>query len=409
MPTTTPTTTPTTMPMTMPAAIRQPIRLIVLLIVAVFLCLTLYQNRGAFKSDRPVHPVALKPPTDAANATLGFGAVRVVSTPGSPRRSKLQQAANVLRIQLSFPEHHTLWTEQDVAEFRNHRNASESRVTLGSVKAWLSHRRVLREFLDSGDETTLILEDDVDFDIRLRTKQIPFAQTAARRLFQSPSRNATAYPWGSPQHWDLLYIGHCGDFLSTHSEKGNVPGVGAQRPSDLSQLPHTVYADETVPRGTDLHPWTAHFLLALDVPQQHRLLHRSVRPFCSFGYAITRTTAEKLLAELAPAHEVVWAKAYDVALFHACKKQLTCYTLTPEIFHHMNGISMIAKSIGKTKSTPVDLAGRPQEDWRRETSNIGCGFWSGDFYPTSASHLAHLQREVGDKGQCLKSDSKKPA
>ena len=56
----------------------------------------------------------------------------------------------------------------------------------------LSHRVVLQEFLRSGLETALILEDDVDFDIRLRSLQVPLAQFASRQLLHDNSSNYNA-------------------------------------------------------------------------------------------------------------------------------------------------------------------------------------------------------------------------
>ena len=52
---------------------------------------------------------------------------------------------------------------------------------------------------------------------------------------------------------------------------------------------------------------------------------------------------------------------------------------------------------------PVDVAGQEQVFWRWETSNIGCGFWSGHFYYDSApERLDTLREEVGRKGRCMK-------
>lgn len=164
-----------------------------------------------------------------------------------------------------------------------------------------------------------------------------------------------------------------------------------------------------MPDRTDLHPFTASFLTSLTIPEQTRLLHKSVWPLCTFGYAVTRRTAERLLTELAPPHEdpSMHITAYDAAILTACRDGLMlCYTLTPELFHHMEGESLIADEEAKERVVvrpPVDAAGLEQVQYRHETSNIGCGFASGEFYYNDDSQkLKFVKEEVIAKGKCLK-------
>lgn len=363
-----------------------------------------YYHSGVSHSSRPRFPLANYPSglTSETNATLGFGGLWAVSGPGSPRRDKLEQAALATGLKLTVPVQ-PVWSEEDVDNFK-WPNKSESEVTTGTVKAWLSHHVVLHEFLKSGQETALIFEDDIDWDIRLKTVQVPLAQRAARSLSKSTSLDSTLYPWGTPKDWDLLYLGHCGDYLNMLT-KG--VGVGHHHPSDLEALRHVLYNDPSMPNQTDLHPFTASFLTALTIPEQTRVLHRSVWPLCTFGYAITRHTAERLLKDLAPAKENIHKHitAYDAAILTACRdNHILCYTLQPELFHHMEGESLIAgEEVDPVPRPPVDEAGLEQVKYRKETSNIGCGFWSGEFYHHGDQNkLAYVQNEVIGKGQCLK-------
>lgn len=375
-----------------------------LLLAIGLITIFLYYHNGASSSSRPQFPIAnyATGATTATNATLGFGGLWAVSGPGSPRRKHLEQAADATGLDLTIPTQPT-WSEDDVDNFK-WPNKSESEVTTGTVKAWLSHHVVLREFLSSGQETALIFEDDVDWDIRLKSIQVPLAQRAARSLGKDKSIDSSVYPWGSPKDWDLLYLGHCGDYLNMLTRG---IGVGHHHPSDLEKLNHVLYQDPTMLNRTDLHPYTASFLTALTVPEQTRVLHHSVWPLCTFGYAITRYTAKRLLEDLAPPKEDIkkHITAYDAAILTACRdNHILCYTLQPELFHHMEGESLIA---GEEKDPvprpPVDAAGLEQVKWRKETSNIGCGFWSGEFYHEGdKSKLAYVQNEVIAKGQCLK-------
>ncbi|KAM0714113.1 hypothetical protein Q7P37_011077 [Cladosporium fusiforme] len=375
-----------------------------LLLAIALITVFLYYHSSASSSSRPNFPVAsyASGVATATNATLGFGGLWAVSGPGSPRRNHLEQAAAATGLELTIPTQ-PIWSDEDVDNFK-WPNKSESQVTTGTAKAWLSHHVVLREFLNSGQETALIFEDDVDWDIRLKTIQVPLAQRAARSLGKSKSVDASVYPWGSPKDWDLLYLGHCGDYLNMLNRG---VGVGHHHPADLEKLNHVLYEDPSMPNRTDLHPFTASFLTALTVPEQTRVLHHSVWPLCTFGYAITRYTAARLLEDLAPPKEDIHKHitAYDAAILTACRdNHILCYTLQPELFHHMEGESLIA---GEEKDPvhrpPVDEAGLEQVKWRKETSNIGCGFWSGEFYHDGdQSKLAYVQNEVIAKGQCLK-------
>ena len=340
-----------------------------------------------------------------ANSTLGFGGLYVVSGPASTRRKHLLQAAAVTELDLTIPDQ-TAWSGEDVLKFRVD-NVTESKIGIGSVKAWLSHHLVLNAFLDSGLESVLIFEDDVDWDIRLRTQQIPRAQQAAQQL-SGQKGLLKEYPWGLPEDWDLLYLGHCGDYFNSLDNK---VGVGHHHPEDLDRIPHVVFGDPTLPHYTDLHPFTASLLTAFMIPERHRVLHKSKWPLCSFGYAVTRNGAKKILTEVAPPKEDLSRNlhAYDSALLAGCRDTpLKCYSLNPEVFHHMEGRSMIAaveeqvdhKTVFRP---PVDVAGYDQVLYRGETSNIGCGFWSGEFYyDDEPEKLEILREEVGRKGRCIK-------
>lgn len=77
---------------------------------------------------------------EPTNATLGFGAVVVVSKADSPRRHALLQAANVTEIELTIPAQ-PVWTEDDVNNFKN---GPESKMGHGSIYAWLGHHNALR-------------------------------------------------------------------------------------------------------------------------------------------------------------------------------------------------------------------------------------------------------------------------
>lgn len=282
---------------------------------------------------------------------------------------------------------------------------------------------VLFRFLKSGLESAVILEDDVDWDIRLRSVQIPLAAKAVRKLAASENYT-TDEPtyWAGQSFWDLLYVGHCGDYFDTVY---NGYKKGRQNPSDLTSRSHLIYDDETTLGYKDLHPWTEMLFQDIEVPEHKRVIYRSEFPLCTFAYAVTRSSARRLLDQFAPAKEGTseeFPTAFDIAIMHACRwrgeqgERFKCLTVNPELFHHMPGKSEIA-TVTKEKNNqilgdpPVDRAGKKQVEMRNETSNINCGFWGGAFsFPDEdQKKLSYLQQKVGREGLCLKKGRKSEA
>lgn len=345
-----------------------------------------------------LHPSPQSFVSSSTNATLGFGRILVVSQQGSPRRKTILQAANVTELLLTVPAQ-PVWTEDDERRFRLERDSS---IQKGSLLAWLGHLHALQDFLDSGVETALFLEDDVDWDIRLRTVQAPLVSTAARRLLAGSS-NGQRYPYGDPDGWDLLYLGHCGDYwhgMDIDFVDGHV------QPSDLESTPHIAFTDPSLSHPDNLHPFTASLLKNLGVRNQTRLFHRSVFPLCTFGYALSRAGAHRLLQLGRKEPSTKGHKAYDVLILLSCRDYgLRCWTVNPELFHHVPGPSIIDVQQGNKELPPVDRAAKDQIDARGETPNIDCGFWDGSFAfrEEDVDRLEWLRAEVGRKGICLKS------
>lgn len=251
----------------------------------------------------------------------------------------------------------------------------------------------------------MFLEDDVDWDIRLRTTQTPLVSKAVRHLIGSTSRshNAQQHPYGDPKSWDLLYLGHCGDYwhgMDIEFTDGHV------KPKDLAKTPHVSFADPTMLHSDNLHPFTASTLQNLGVEEYTRLVHQSVFPLCTFGYALSRAGAQRLLEMGSTEPAGKGHKAYDVLILLGCRDYgLRCWTVNPELFHHTPGPSIIDADEGNTELPPVDRAAIDQIEERGETPNIDCGFWGGafGFEEEDTARLDWLREEVGRKGRCLKS------
>lgn len=369
-------------------------RLLLLLTLCIAPIIYFFSN-GSWNSSGPRKSKGLPP----ANATLGFGAVVAVSHSTSPRRRALVFAANMTSIDLTIPDQ-PVWTDADLEAFHSPKG---SRIKKGSALAWMGHLNALTWFLSTDLETAIILEDDVDWDIHLRTSQTPLAAAAMRQLLtthpptKAPAqRGAHSTYWG-PLDWELLFLGHCGDFFPD---------------SQLQESPFLAYADDSLMPAARLHTKTAAFLRQLGMPEHVRLAHRSRWPLCTFAYGVTRASARRILDQYSDEGEG-GCQAFDVRVLEACRDHdWRCYTINPELFHHIEAPSEIA-NVDETEAATetataavaegagIDAQGRLQRQTLKGTPNIACGVRHPGFYTEDAGTLAWLKAVVGEQGVCL--------
>ena len=224
----------------------------------------------------------------------------------------------------------------------------------------------------------MFIEDDVDWDIWLRTAQIP--RTAA--AFRSLIRSHDAGYWGDLAQWEILYLGHCGDFFHARNNY---------------TYPRKMYQDDTLLPISRMHTYTQKFVNELGFREQERMVHRSYWPLCTFGYAVTRESARRIVEELAAHEEDGGTQAYDVRILEACRDlDWLCYSVNPELLHHQEAPSEIAET-----NFGVDEMGRLKAEDELGAPNIGCGARSKDFMSTDPATVKYLQKVVGTQGQCL--------
>ncbi|KAL1303002.1 hypothetical protein AAFC00_003318 [Neodothiora populina] len=374
------------------------------------------QEQEPIVEEAPITQPALPPGIEPANSTLGFGAIVAVSHATSPRRQGLLAAAYITDLNISIPDQ-PAWTDEDVDRLR--RPPKETRMTRGSALAWLGHLNALRWFLSTDLETVLILEDDVDWDIRLRTQQVPRVAAAARTLTareaginQTSSRgdknrnivvqessfmstaSAGGY-WGETSgnaSWDLMYLGHCGDRFYPETWNDEIRSKAS-------------FEDPSVPPLHSLHTFTRRFLTRLGIGTETRILHKSINPLCTFGFALTRHAAYRLLHEIAPREQEGGCQAYDVRILETCRdKGFRCWTVTPELFHHQDAASMIAGVDKAAKTAQKSREQLEDADDERERLEKSRTYMSAEERKKFDKESARLQKEKEDK---LRKDKEK--
>jgi len=195
--------------------------------------------------------------------------------------------------------------------------------------------------------TALIMEDDVDWDVRLLSQMQDFAK-GVRSLAEIPETTFQHSPYGDD--WDLLWVGHCGEVLPKGDDRRYV-----------------IKDDETV-APKEHQPW----LKALkDYPERTRIIHKAGAPICAFAYAVSARGARKILLALAMDLDMKNANLnLDNALAYLCRDgrfDIKCYSVQPMLFYHHRPAGAFDKD--------SDLAGGDKSQVREKgfTDNI---IWS---------------------------------
>jgi hypothetical protein len=248
----------------------------------------------------------------------------------------------------------------------------------------------LHSIVEQNTTTALILEDDIDWDIRLKSQLQTFALASrihlqplaggnpplSARYRPQPGTTSTAEDLKSPAHrnavsihaappydrplvspygddWDVLWLGHCGaDFPAHPPALPRARGPGTGRPAQQSLLRATIPADATVPAPAHLkpHPFALRDRLAADFPPHTRVVHAAAGNTCTLAYAVSQRGARRLLQRFGLE---TFAAGWDLELGAWCdglyaegKKGAasgaaagatgapTCLTVQPPLFSH---------------------------------------------------------------------------
>ncbi|KAI1318296.1 hypothetical protein F5Y16DRAFT_392062 [Xylariaceae sp. FL0255] len=252
---------------------------------------------------------------DLMNNTLGFERILAVSKGPSWRSEGLLDAANLTGLDIHIPPQPD-WSIEEVEAFRV-KSAGSDRISFGSTKCWLGHINVLSHIVSQNWSSVLILEDDVDWDIAIR-RQLALVAPAIRAITHATRHGHWSYqPYGNT--WDLLWLGHCGDYAPPNS----IALFDASLP--LSPRYREVDGRYSV--------WGK---------PQIRLVHTTAMPLCAFAYALTGSAAKKIFLSAKDGVE----RIITTDLKRWCSTGfLRCVTVNPELFHHHKKAGMATSEI----------------------------------------------------------------
>lgn len=238
---------------------------------------------------------------------------------------------------------------------------SNLHMNAGNIGSWRAHVNALRQVVEQNLTTALILEDDVDWDIRIKSQMRDFAK--ASRLLIQPLKGSTdrfldstfprpgegahnaenfdvkqkngaveepmSSPYGDINRWDMLWIGHCGVRFPWASD-GNVP-IGRA----------VISNDETVPEPQHIEMQFGDTELQDQYPAHTRVVSRARVGTCIIGYAVSQPGARRLLYELGVNK---MDASTDIMMRNICDGQgdretATCFTVQPQLFQHHRPIA----------------------------------------------------------------------
>lgn len=223
------------------------------------------------------------------------------------------------------------------------------------IGSWRGHMNAIQEVVRRNLSSALIMEDDTDWDIRIRQQLQNFARSS-RALTQPLKAPAGTYadptyplaagqrastavpqfnldqlpvtvdpvttPYGDD--WDVLWIGHCGQVLPKPDDKNVPKGRVVQKD------------DETAAQKRYLHSVLKPFKYTEQYPDHARVVHHIQDGVCSLAYAVSQRGARAMLHEIGLKN---FNAAFDLLLHWSCSGENgrdyhRCLTVQPPLIQH---------------------------------------------------------------------------
>ncbi|KAI9666765.1 MAG: hypothetical protein M1831_001541 [Alyxoria varia] len=258
----------------------------------------------------------------ANNATLGFERIFAISLPErTDHRDGLLLASKLSGIDVNIIDgiHGDAIKHKSLPGNRNKNLASSV------IGAWRAHINALDEVVRQDLSSALIMEDDVDWDIRLKSILQDYALSSRALVSGDKPKDYsfTELPSTNPpnQHspygdgWDVLWLGHC---------QMHLPETGiVTHPNDT-----------TVPEDRHLRSFIEGEATPLTrYPPHTRAIFRGVPDgTCSLAYAVTQSAARNILFEVGIDK---LSDPFDLMLRGWCEQQgRVCLGVIPQLFDH---------------------------------------------------------------------------
>ncbi|KAM3427979.1 hypothetical protein MY4824_009094 [Beauveria thailandica] len=285
------------------------------------------------------------------NSTLGFEKIYVMGLPSrTDRRDGMALQAALSDLTIEFIDGPL---GENISEKAIPTAEDGKHLTGGELGCWRGHINALQEIVRLNISSALILEDDSDWDVRIRSIMQDLAistQALTQPLAGSTSSYAdSTYPSNEKQQkasvaefdinalprtvapkispygdeWEMMWLGHCGMLFPT-----------AEDGLPMGRVIHK--DDPTVPPSGLWSLASKTHDLVEQYPKRTRAVHHVANGVCSLGYAVTQKGARGLLREIG-LREV--KDPLDILLRFYCmglkgRRKHNCIAAQPPIFNH---------------------------------------------------------------------------
>ncbi|MCO5613693.1 hypothetical protein L7F22_067971 [Adiantum nelumboides] len=309
----------------------------------------------------------------SVNNTLDFQKVFVINLPDRfDRRDQIAIMAAVSEIEVEYVDGVRIKEEN----LRSNRFPSqEPKMTATKLGCFRAHANLWRKIISENIATALILEDDIDWDFRLKEilsrsiEPLNHLMRGSESIKQSRKYNKqnSRQSWvqaGRKADWDILRLGTCVEL--PHTKEAKAKSV------NLDSVPFTVFRDSSVPDiGWISRPYQK-LLSTYKIPiapqndtssaSRFRLIQQSNYPVCLHAYAITRAGAAKLLIQTGKGL-IDGANDLTIAV-HTQEERYRSFTFVPPVFSQWKRVGWS----GNSDNGDVDLSHE-----RNSTSSLNPG------------------------------------
>ncbi|EGP86104.1 uncharacterized protein MYCGRDRAFT_74064 [Zymoseptoria tritici IPO323] len=281
---------------------------------------------------------------DASNSTLGFQKIFVISLPSrTDHRDAMSLASAFTGLDIEYVDG---VTEVNKGALPPH--DEKFKLSDKSYGSWRAHMNALRLIVEQNLTTALVLEDDVDWDLRIKSQMQDFGRASQlliqpgqagqeeRDISEIPRTRSQTSPYGDIDRWDLLWLGHCGSHLPQPTDDDSNPTVPLDR---------VVFKDDqTVPETQHLRFEFGGDALKNEYGNHTRVYSHGRRNVCNFAYGLSQQGARRFLHELAV---VRLTSSTDLMFQHMCdgfkrRKRHTCLSVQPPLFESHRKVAIDA-------------------------------------------------------------------
>jgi len=205
------------------------------------------------------------------NRTLGFAEILVAVLPErTDHKDTLALLSHYSDVDITVIDGASKVDQKAIPDGRG------SQMTDGILGCWRAHMNMLKTVVEKKLETALLLEADIDWDIRVKDQ--------LTNISNHLPDSTTEHPYGLS--WTFFWLGHC-----THT-------------SDPEKLgPVISYPDETVSPLEEQRQWVRTEAKLYGVEENgQRMIHRAYAPACAAAYAVTLEGALRMLYEIGHDH-----------------------------------------------------------------------------------------------------------